>query len=611
MSEETLSFAGKYQIKGLLGQGGTARVYLCHDDKLDRDVAVKEPIADRPGADKERVAARFMREARINGMLQHPGIVPVYELGLKEDGTHFYAMRPISGVTLHEAIASIHTESREETFRRRMEFLGSLIDIADALAYAHSQGIVHRDVKPGNILIGPFGETLLFDWGLAKHLDEHDHPDLFHTMGTRDADESDTIMTREGQVLGTPSYMAPEQINPRFGEVDAASDVYALGVILFILLTGEKPYRGNATEIMNQKDSDDPSPSPSLFASFLPPELVAICEKAMAKDRSVRFPDAAAMAKELKAFRDGRLVSVYAYSRAELFRRFIARNKAAIGATLAVILSVVIGAGLSLNFAVKARAAHKRAEQALVDVTTISDAVARVVIQAGERFNLFFSTLDTDLKSAARKLNRNPSAKEMTAILTELQTRHPNVDRFAIIEPNRAPLVAASASNEQLLPSDSKAFFDSWKADHMAVSRLFRTQSGATAFAITVLGETEDAPRLTAIIRVTQLPKAGLDFDPLSNPYQVWCMDTEGRIVYDEDPRQVGKNLFSDAQYANFPELLNLGERISKETEGLGHYRFALRQGEGKVVQKIAAWESITPIPGVTWKLVVTYPYTY
>ncbi len=610
MADDGLTYAGKYRIKGQLGQGGTARIYLCHDEELNRDVAVKEPLTDRPGSDLERISARFLREARINGMLQHPGIVPVYEMGSKPDGTRFYSMRPVSGITMHEAMGSVTAQTPEEAFRLRMGFLGNLIDVGDALAYAHAQGVVHRDVKPGNILIGEFGETLLFDWGLAKRLGEPEHHEPFDEQPSRDAEESDTLMTRQGQVLGTPSYMAPEQVDPRLGEVTARSDVYALGVILFILLTGEKPYRGTAAEIMEQKAVAVAPPSPASRRDFLPPELVAICEKAMSRDPSQRFADASEFVEQLRAFRDGRLVSVYAYSRAEIFRRFVSRNRAAVIGAVAVVASIVLGLAFATHYAIQAEQAHQAAEKALVDVTAISDATAAMVITAATEANASFRALEEDLVAAVGKLSRNPTPKEATLLVKELSSRNPDIDLFVAYDASISP-IAIWPSKPELLPGELDALDHGWRSGLQYVSPLFRTRSGTNAFAISALpDEKRRTPGIAAVMRIEGVPAEAFDFDPLTSPYQLWCMDEEGRIVYDEDPKQVGKMLFSDAFYADFPELLSLGERIAKTPRGLGYYRFRAKGGD-EITQKIAAWETLHPIEGVTWKLVVTYPYRY
>ncbi|MFA5811087.1 MAG: serine/threonine-protein kinase, partial [bacterium] len=372
-NHEDVPYTDDLCLRGMLGQGGIGRVYLGYDKRIGREVAIKEPIAEKIAANRERALARFVREARISGQLEHPGIIPVYELSKKEDGTYFYVMKRVEGRRLKEAIATCKDTTPEKELSMRLALLPSFTSVCDAVGFAHSKGFIHRDLKPENIILGEFGEAVLLDWGLAKRIgeEEPEEPAEDHSAESIE-DLADSMKTRHGAVLGTPSYMAPEQIDKRCGAVGPASDVYALGAMLFLILTGEKMYHGTPKEIMRELASNEPSPSPLERMKNLPVELVAICEKAVSKNQAERFRDASEFARELKAYRVGRLVSVYAYSTRELFARFVARNKIAIVAAIAVIVSIIAGAGLALNFAADARAARVRAERAFVDVTDLS-----------------------------------------------------------------------------------------------------------------------------------------------------------------------------------------------------------------------------------------------
>ncbi|MGH8585804.1 MAG: serine/threonine-protein kinase [Gammaproteobacteria bacterium] len=306
------------------GPGASGACSFGFDERIGREVAIKEMHADAESMDP-RIHARFLREAQITGRLEHPGIVPVYDLGTTAEGSPFYVMRLVRGDTLSKALAACTAGRAEAQLAKRLQLLGTFIDICEAMAYAHSRGVVHRDLKPGNVVLGAFGETILLDWGLAKLAAEADAA----AAGTvRIADERPADLTRQGAIMGTPAYMAPEQLDPGFGDIDPRTDVFALGCILYQLLVGHAPLVGDVYSILAALGSPQPMPSAREAQAPVPPELVAICDKAMRKDQAVRYRDAAELAAELRAYRDGRLVNTYAYSRGELLRRSVARNKA-------------------------------------------------------------------------------------------------------------------------------------------------------------------------------------------------------------------------------------------------------------------------------------------
>ncbi|MGH8563033.1 MAG: serine/threonine-protein kinase [Gammaproteobacteria bacterium] len=379
-----------YSLRGEVGAGGVGRVLLGFDERIGREVAIKEMHAD-PELMDPRVYARFVREAQITGRLEHPGIVPVYDLGATSKGSPYYVMRLVRGDTLSKALAACIAGRPEAGLAKRLQLVGTFIDICEAVAYAHSRGVVHRDLKPGNVVLGAFGETILLDWGLAKIAAEADTA----AAGTVHlADERPADLTRQGAIMGTPAYMAPEQLDPRFGDIDPRTDVFALGCILYQILVGHAPLAGDVCTILGALGSPEPMPSAREAPAPVPPELVAICDKAMRKDQALRYRDAGELAAELRAYRDGRLVSTYAYSRAEPLRRSFARNKTAVIAGAVAIVAVLIGAGLAVDFGRDAHlarraaeaaersagAAHARAHSALDNITRIAD---QNLLQAG------------------------------------------------------------------------------------------------------------------------------------------------------------------------------------------------------------------------------------
>jgi eukaryotic-like serine/threonine-protein kinase len=280
------------------------------------------------------------------------------------------------------------------------------------MAYAHSRGVVHCDLKPGNVVLGGFGETILLDWGLAKIAAEADTA----AAGTvRIADERAADLTRQGAIMGTPAYMAPEQLDPAFGDIDPRTDVFALGCILYQLLIGHAPLAGDVYSILAALGSPEPMPSAREAPAPVPPELVAICDKAMRKEQALRYRDAGELAAELRAYRDGRLVSTYAYSRAELLRRSVTRNKTAVIAGVVAIAAVLVGAGLSIDFGRdahlarraaeaaerSAEAAHARADSALDNITRIAD---HNLLQAGTLARKLTAALATSPAGSERSL---------------------------------------------------------------------------------------------------------------------------------------------------------------------------------------------------------------
>jgi eukaryotic-like serine/threonine-protein kinase len=320
----------RYERTEKLGEGGMSWVFAARDRELDRVVAFKELRNPSPTA-----VERFLREARITARLQHPGIVPLYDVGRFPDGTPFYTMRQVSGQTLDDAIAA------RPTLAERLTLLPVIIAVGEAIAYAHSRRVVHRDLKPLNVLVGAFGETLVIDWGIAKELDAP-ADDVAAEPRPRKADR-----TAVGAVMGTPAYMPPEQAEGR--EIDERADVYALGAMLYALLAGTPPYDGPTwTGVLSQVKRGSPPPLTAL-APDAPRALESIAVRAMDRDPARRYPDAAALTEELKRFQAGQLVAAHDYTVGELIVRWLKRNRklVALGA-LSLVGFVVLGA-----FAVK------------------------------------------------------------------------------------------------------------------------------------------------------------------------------------------------------------------------------------------------------------------
>jgi WD40 repeat protein len=309
-----VSQVGRFQIRRHLGEGAFGTVYLAHDPQLDRAVAVKVPhtaVLTNP----KRVE-RFLREARAAAQLRHPHIVPVFETGT-EGGTLYIASAFVEGKPLTDTYGEGGTE-----FPRAVRLVREL---CEALAYAHDEGIVHRDVKPDNILVDAQDRVHLLDFGLASRQDD------------------ESRLTNDGAVMGTPSYMAPEQAAGNSAEAGPAADQYAAGVVLYELLTGTVPFEGPAAVVMHNAMHTPPDP-PSKRRPGVPRDVETVCLKAMAKRPEDRYPDCQAVADDLRRWLEGEPITARRLSPVERLARWVRKNPAAAsaGSLLVVVAGLVV-----------------------------------------------------------------------------------------------------------------------------------------------------------------------------------------------------------------------------------------------------------------------------
>ncbi|HME90874.1 MAG TPA: PAS domain S-box protein, partial [Myxococcaceae bacterium] len=292
----------RYGFTSIHAVGGIGRVWLARDHQLDRDVAIKELLPENAG--DVRTVARFLREARLTGQLEHPGIVPVYEVGGPERRP-FYAMRFVRGRTLSDAVHSYHVNrlNRREDPLEFIALLTAFAAVCNAVAYAHSRHVVHRDLKGDNVILGDFGEVIVLDWGLAKVVGQPDESEN-EPVQTVPLGAPDAGLTVQGEVMGTPGYMAPEQAAGRLSEIDQRTDVFGLGAIFYEILTGRPPFVGRDTyEVLQQAVRGEPALPRELWPE-VPAALEEICLKAMAKDPRQRYSSASDLAQEVQRWQD-------------------------------------------------------------------------------------------------------------------------------------------------------------------------------------------------------------------------------------------------------------------------------------------------------------------
>jgi serine/threonine-protein kinase len=383
-----ISSTGRFRIHRPHAQGGLGEIFVAHDGELDRDVAVKQIL---PGsADDPESRSRFVREAMVTGRLEHPGIVPVYGLGRDAAGRPFYAMRYVKGDTLAEVIRRFHEGAKAggKPAWRRAEFrelLGRFLDVCNVIDYAHSRGVIHRDVKPRNIMLGPFGETLVLDWGLAKELMQPGEQPDSEPGASLSSPGPLFAGTIPGMAVGTPEFMSPEQAAGQPGRVGPANDVYSLGATFYCLLTDRPPFRDPDPNLTLEKVRRGAFPLPRAIDPTIPRPLEAICRKAMALEPAARYASPHALAEDLERWLADEPVSAWREPWSTNVRRRLAQHRtmATTGVALVVLAAVALG-----SFAVYQRRANTRLADMNRDLQTAKQRAESSRGRAEERVEL-------------------------------------------------------------------------------------------------------------------------------------------------------------------------------------------------------------------------------
>jgi tRNA A-37 threonylcarbamoyl transferase component Bud32/Flp pilus assembly protein TadD len=355
----------RYALKRFHAKGGMGEIWLAEDCDVGRAVALKR--MRRKGSPEEQ--ERFLREARITGQLEHPGIVPVHELGSDEHGQPVYVMKFVHGRTLSDAIKAYHKGEPNPEVPREVQLLRLLevfVALCQTVAYAHSRGVLHRDIKPDNVMLGPYGETLVLDWGLAKLVGQAEGKAGGVSLPLSTSGES--LESVAGSVRGTPAYMPPEMAGGQVEDIDQLSDVYLLGATLYQILTGRQPRRGKSLPELLKEAMTNPPAEPRALDPTIPKPLEAVCQKAMAWAKADRYQSADALAEDLQRYLAGESVSAYRETLAERAWRWAKRHRTALTrGGLAAVIVVVAAIGFAvLRDQIEARhaAERKAAEEA-------------------------------------------------------------------------------------------------------------------------------------------------------------------------------------------------------------------------------------------------------
>ena len=495
----------RYTVLDQVARGGMGVVLRVRDEDLRRELAMK--VLDR--ADRQADAAasdprdlgRFLEEAQVTGQLDHPGVPPIHELGLDQEGRLFFTMKLVRGGTFADVIAAVREGKDGWTTTRA---LGVVLKVCEAMAYAHHKGVIHRDIKPANIMVGRFGETYVMDWGLAKVLEDgreaggrsgYDslvsrsivHTDRREAVG----DAGSSHATLHGDVVGTPAYMAPEQAG---GEIDAMgphSDIYAVGALLYHLLCGQAPYikpglRVSPHSVLRWVIDGPPKPLSEL-APDAPPELVAVIDKAMAREPSLRYTSMLDLAADLQAFIEDRVVRAYQSGAWAEARKWMVRNKP-LAVAAGLLLLVTLGSLGAISW-VQSRGrqdveernlllsqSYAALERANTQLAETNAAVESSNAQLGQA-NTALADKNTELAETNAALDEERAAAELARAAAE-RAREEALENAELA---RANAERAEANARVAAESERRARVESYAANMTAAAAALESGAGSAA----------------------------------------------------------------------------------------------------------------------------------
>jgi WD40 repeat protein/serine/threonine protein kinase len=457
---------GRFRILRHHAKGGLGQISVALDQDLNREVALKE--IQHQHADNEISRERFVLEAEITGGLEHPGIVPVYALGYGPDGRPFYAMRFVKGDSLKAALEDYHrpdNPNRKDPGARQIQLrqlLGRFVDVCNAMEYAHSRGVLHRDLKPGNIMVGKYGETLVVDWGLAKPVGKREIQSEEATLRPSSS-LSSSGQTQVGSAIGTPAYMSPEQAAGKLDELGPASDVYSLGATLYHLLCGQPPFEKESVAENLKKVERGDYRKPRAVSSAVPAPLEAICLKAMALKPDDRYQTARALADDLEHWLADEPVTARPDAVAERLGRIVRKHR---GFVLAGSISAVVVALISMLAALLINESRKRSvelasknERLAEEKSNLADSERKATTTAQElaEENGRLAGTEREARLATVRQLKIATAERLAALSHATRIESPEISLALAVESGRVTerggMVLQPGSHQALLDS--------------------------------------------------------------------------------------------------------------------------------------------------------------
>ena len=501
LSEAAGEPAERYELLESIADGGMGTVYRARDRHLDRTVALKAArLQGHPGQTPSKLLnrlRRFLDEARVTGSLSHPNIVPIHDIGVLPNRRPFFVMKFIEGMTWTE---QLRTRSGRDRIRSGVEVLQG---VCDAVAYAHSRGVIHRDLKPDNIMVGPFGEVLVVDWGLVKILEGLESSGLVEEASLPDSGGLPSGRTTSGSIFGTPAFMSPEQAQGKVEELDVHTDIFGIGALLYFLLQGEAPYRGERrSEVLEAASRGGAHP---LTVSGHR-ELVAICRKAMSTRAEDRYSSVKDLAADLRAALQGLPGQAWKETLPSRLSKFLLRHPSVSIGLAAGGLIGLLGWGL-WNQGLALDAQRKLSEQAQLEADRDRD------FAAFERWVVVPAT--NEIRDVHDMLREMVEALRLVEIeLSSEQDVSTVMDQLADLR-SRSPRLADRVVNELV------GLYDLMKAQHVQYaweslndSLPERLSQGGREFAASVASQSPDLAALWPLV-------AGLEVALLPGPWQV------------------------------------------------------------------------------------------